>query len=203
MSENVSIFTTLISLIELAHFFCLFEGAAYFGNNVLTKFAWNQQILRNKINCMILNHFLKCTTFSQLLFYLIFSWIGWFSLVTSKGQTAGYFNTIDEVGRARVLYFLTRDQVSGYIAPRNRTISKSYNHFHEPVKIAGGTVLRLLGVFEDMSRFLFGKKLKNSVRGKNSKHFIPEPGPRYAKCIYFNNYPGGEIVYIPISHVGR
>ena len=39
MSENVSIFTTLISLIELAHFFCLFEGAAYFGNNVLTKFA--------------------------------------------------------------------------------------------------------------------------------------------------------------------
>lgn len=107
------------------------------------------------------------------------------------------------MGRARVSYFLTRDQVSGYIASRNRTISKNYNQFYEPVKIPGGTVLRLLGVFEDMSRFIFGKGLKNSIRSKNTKQFISEPGPRYAKCIYFNNYPGGEIVYIPITQVGR
>lgn len=38
-------------------------------------------------------------------------------MVTNKGHTAGYFTTIDEVARAQVPYFLTREDITAYVAP--------------------------------------------------------------------------------------
>lgn len=42
---------------------------------------------------------------------------GWFSLVTSTGQTAGYFTSIDELACAQVPYFMSRDSICAIPAP--------------------------------------------------------------------------------------
>ncbi|RWS30118.1 uncharacterized protein B4U80_07996 [Leptotrombidium deliense] len=136
---------------------------------------------------------------------------GWFSLVTNRGQTAGYFGTIDEVAKAQVPYFLTRDEITGFLVPKdpliinNKTVNSKTKYSqssHEKTKIKGGTVLRFLGVYEDISALVLGLKNKNSLRSKKSTAPF-EHGARYAKCISFANGSSGEVVLIAITETGR
>uniref|UniRef100_T1K5E8 Uncharacterized protein n=1 Tax=Tetranychus urticae TaxID=32264 RepID=T1K5E8_TETUR len=73
-----------------------------------------------------------------------------------------------------------------------------------PITIEGGTVLRFVGVYEDISAFILTNgKPKSSLRFKKNVPTPLEHGPRYAKCIRFGNVPGGEIVFVPITETGR
>ncbi|RWS07395.1 uncharacterized protein B4U79_11846, partial [Dinothrombium tinctorium] len=137
------------------------------------------------------------------------NYTGWFSLVNSRGQTAGYFSTIDEVAKAQVPYFLTKDEITAHLVSRENpalntkvnTAVKTNRNNYESIRIKGGTVLRLLGVYEDISALVIGLKNRSSLR---SKKIVPtEPGARYAKCISFTSFSGGEIVFIPITEIGR
>lgn len=51
-------------------------------------------------------------------------------MVTNKGHTAGYFTTIDEVARAQVPYFLTREDITAFVAPPHKPQNK--HHTYKP-----------------------------------------------------------------------
>jgi hypothetical protein len=156
-------------------------------------------------------------------------------MVTSKGQTAGYFSSMDEVARAQVPFFLTRDDVVGFsvpsvplIIPHSSDVRHRDSVRSEVIRVAAGSVLRYLGVYEDVSSLLLGSgkssvKKNSTRRGKKRVHPpIPyimnghviehEPGARYVKCLVV---PGpraasnsscdsaGEVVFVPVTEKGR
>jgi len=148
---------------------------------------------------------------------------GWFSLVNRKGHTAGYFNSIEEVGRAQVPYFISRDAVRAYKAPRFALISEGIDHLpslitngplakgldgksgsnYEAITLEAGTLFRFIGLYEDISSFIHATTKRKSYSVRSRKPVQIEHGPRYAKCISFASHPSGEIIFIPVTETGR
>lgn len=63
------------------------------------------------------------------------------------------------------------------------------------------TVLRFLGVYEDISPFIFNcKHGKHSMRSRKP---LPDHGTRYAKLVSFANSASGDVVFVPITETGR
>lgn len=131
-------------------------------------------------------------------------------MVTSKGHTAGFFGSIDEIARASVPYFLTKDDITGYYAPKMngsnaKCNKKAAKGCYDKSLIVAGTVLRYLGVYEDISAFILNSSSssahKNSLRSR--KAHLPEHGARYAKCVSMDDSNGGQVVFVPITESGR
>lgn len=160
---------------------------------------------------------------------------GWFSIVTSKGQTAGYFGTMEEVALAQVPFFLTRDDLVGYSVPSVPLLAapahlaesrRSDGNRSEVIHVPGGSVLRFLGVYEDVSAFLLGtgksSLKKHSARTRSRKRNHPPipcimngvsdehaPRARYVKCLIVatgvaaRTRSATEVVFVPVTERGR
>ncbi|XP_074595972.1 imaginal disc development protein B4 isoform X2 [Brevipalpus obovatus] len=151
------------------------------------------------------------------------SYPGWFSLVNRKGHTAGYFNSIEEVGRAQVPYFISRDPIRAYKAPRFALISEGIDHLpslitngplakgmdgkgggnYEAITMEAGSLFRFIGLYEDISSFIHATTKRKAYSVRSRKPIQIEHGPRYAKCVSFASHPSGEIVFIPVTETGR
>ncbi|CAL4122158.1 unnamed protein product [Meganyctiphanes norvegica] len=111
------------------------------------------------------------------------TYAGWFSLVSPEGQTAPYFDSIQEVAESQTAFFLTRYDVPGYIRTDEDNGSASYNK----TVVESGNVLKLMGVFEDFNSKKSSDQNKSDVANK------------YAQCLNYKN----EVVFIPFISSGR
>lgn len=143
---------------------------------------------------------------------------------------------MEEVARAQVPLFLTRDDLVGFsvpsvpllpapmcTAPESRTREECRS---EVIHVPGGSVLRFLGVYEDVSALLLGngkssmKKQSARMSKKRTHPPIPyaindrsvnhEPGARYVKCLILpaggsssKSRSGGDVVFVPTTVGGR
>ncbi|XP_013784092.2 uncharacterized protein LOC106468223 [Limulus polyphemus] len=117
------------------------------------------------------------------------SYSGWLAVISDDGHTAGYFTTIEQVARARVPLFVTKNDVIGYQLPEPRdSVEKSV---YTKVAVSAGQVLRLLGVYEDIS-----SKSRGSLSGRNRND---RNRGKYAKCLS----QMGEVMFIPFIASGK
>lgn len=140
-----------------------------------------------------------------------------------------------EVARAQVPFFLTRDDLIGYSVPSVPLLAaptlltesrRSDGSRSEVIHVRGGSVLRFLGVYEDVSAFLLGtgksSLKKHSTRAITRKRNHPPipflmgstsadhvPGARYVKCLIVTSGAAArtksdaEVVFVPVTERGR
>ncbi|CAL4064092.1 unnamed protein product [Meganyctiphanes norvegica] len=104
------------------------------------------------------------------------AYTGWFSVLTTDGQTAPFFTSIQQVVESKKSFFLTRHDVCGYTLTRDESGGTAYNK----TAVSSGHVLKLVGVFEDVS--------------DRSKAVT-----KYAQCLNYRN----EVVFLPYNVTGR
>ncbi|XP_022239411.1 uncharacterized protein LOC106457697 [Limulus polyphemus] len=114
---------------------------------------------------------------------------GWLAVISNDGHTAGYFTTIEQVARARVPLFVTKNGITGYQLPDPGDIERKSVYIK--VSVPGGQALKLLGVYEDIS-----SRSKGSLGGRN---WNDSNRGKYAKC--FTQM--GEILFIPFFTSGK
>ncbi|XP_076329322.1 uncharacterized protein LOC143235241 [Tachypleus tridentatus] len=115
------------------------------------------------------------------------SYQGWFSVISDNGLTAGYFRSMEQVVQAKVLLFLTKDDVTGYKCPDSEATEK--RTMYSKVVTKSGRVLRVLGLYEDLSYKTFTTVDQNSS-DKNSRRFV--------KCLTQE----GEVLFLPLNTPG-
>lgn len=154
-------------------------------------------------------------------------------MVTNTGQTAGYFTSMQEVAFAQIPYFLTRDTLSGYLAPNSSPVTAVGGigcDSDGQVQIPAGSVLKMLGLYEDVSSLVL--KTANNHKQHKSKHYqptiaagllsslepslatplvsgqlhtVPSNAARYVKCMVFANdrLQCNLLVFVSVRQTGR
>ncbi|XP_073988035.1 uncharacterized protein [Rhodnius prolixus] len=121
------------------------------------------------------------------------SYQGWFSVVTERGQIkAVCYTTVQKLVTSQTSSFLTLTDLVGYkLHSRTRQEGQHQRQHYSKTKIAGGQVLKLLAVYEDL----------NATRNKRLSWpmVTRTEANQYAQCLTNDD----QVVYIPLTTSGE
>ncbi|CAL4062905.1 unnamed protein product, partial [Meganyctiphanes norvegica] len=114
------------------------------------------------------------------------SYTGWFALVTSDGHTAPFYSNIQQVAESQANFFLTRYDVPAFYRQEEAYGGADY----KPTVVQSGHILKLMGVFEDLSTRRISSRAPQMTQ--NTCH-------KYAQCLNYKN----EVIFLPFNASGR